>query len=86
MLVNTAHPYLDTLKGSLVGDVECNDHAVSLSIELVSDCFKSLLTSRVPNLDVKLLIALLVLSLDKVHAYCTNVLAGELGIAVLLDD
>ncbi len=86
MLIYAAHPCLYALEGLLVRNVECNDHAVCLAIELVGDCLESLLTGRVPYFDVEFLIALLILSLDEVHAYCADVLACELGITVLLDD
>ena len=69
VLVDTVHPGLDVLEALGVGQVERDDHAVGLAVELVRDRLETLLPRRVPDLHVEHLLALLVLRLDEVDSY-----------------
>ena len=67
MLVDGVHPGLHILEALLIGDVEGNDHAVGLSVELVGNRLKTLLPSSIPNLYVESLLPLFVIRLNKVN-------------------
>jgi len=69
VLVDAIHPGLHSFKRLLIRQIKRYYHSVSLSVELVSDSFESFLSSRVPDLNVELLISFLVFALDEVHTY-----------------
>ena len=54
MFVNGLEPAFGVFEGLFVSEIESQNDAVSLSVELVSNCLKSLLTSRVPKFYFKL--------------------------------
>ncbi len=86
MFVDAVDPCLDSFEGLLVGEVECYDHSVCLSVELISDSSEPFLPSCVPNLDIKFLLSLFVLALDEVDSDGLDVSTGELLTCVLFED
>ena len=67
MLVDGVHPGLHVLKGLLVRDVEGDDHAIRLPVELVGQRLEALLPCRVPDLYIETLFSSLILGLDEIN-------------------
>ena len=84
MLVNRIHPCSHIIKGLLFGEIECYDHAIGLSVELISDGFESFLSRGVPNLHVICLLTPLISSLYEIYSQGLNVLISKFLIVVLL--
>ena len=70
VLSQTIHPALHALARVLVGDIEAHEHTLAILVETLSHGLEALLASRVPNLDVHLLVGALgrPLVVDKVDA------------------
>ena len=86
MFVNRVHPSFDVFERILIREVEGDDYAVRLSVKLIRNRPKSFLPRRVPNLDIHILFAALVLGRYIIDSNGANVAGRELSSLVLFEN